>query len=109
MFVSVQWGSYDFIIVGAGSSGSVLTNRLTESGKFKVLVLEAGSYENDITDIPSFAGALMSSDFNWGYKTVPQTTACLGNNNSSNPLNPIFNFNRLNTFVHLGIHGLKLI
>ncbi|KAF2900010.1 hypothetical protein ILUMI_06174, partial [Ignelater luminosus] len=75
---SVHYGHYDFIIVGAGVAGSVLTNRLTESGKFKVLVLEAGGQENDFTDVPGFATYLARSNFNWGYKTVPQKNACLG-------------------------------
>ncbi|KAF2903353.1 hypothetical protein ILUMI_02834 [Ignelater luminosus] len=77
----IDHGQYDFIIVGAGVAGSVLANRLTESGKCKVLVLEAGQYENDFTDVPGFATYLVNSDFNWGYKTIPQKTSCLGMKN----------------------------
>lgn len=56
----------------------MLTNRLTKSGKSKVLVLEAGGRENDFTDVPGFVNNLAFSDFNWGYKTTPQRKSCLG-------------------------------
>ncbi|KAF2900011.1 hypothetical protein ILUMI_06175 [Ignelater luminosus] len=78
---SIHHGHYDFIIVGAGVAGSVLSNRLTESGRFKVLLLEAGGQENDFTDVPGFATYLIRSDFNWGYQTIPQTNSCLGMKN----------------------------
>ncbi|KAF2890417.1 hypothetical protein ILUMI_15756 [Ignelater luminosus] len=74
---AVNHGHYHFIIVGAGVAGSVLANRLTESGKFQVLLLEAGGPENDFTDVPGFAPYLARSDFNWGYKTIPQNNSCL--------------------------------
>ncbi|GJQ78196.1 hypothetical protein Trydic_g2525 [Trypoxylus dichotomus] len=67
---------YDFIVVGAGSAGAVVANRLSEIQDWNVLLLEAGGDENDITDIPLMAAYLQLSDLDWKYKTEPQGTFC---------------------------------
>ncbi|XP_068086573.1 glucose dehydrogenase [FAD, quinone] [Anabrus simplex] len=72
---------YDFIVVGAGSAGAVVTNRLTEVEPWTVLLLEAGGDETEISDVPLLAGYLQLSQLDWKYKTEPQGTACLGMKN----------------------------
>ena len=69
---------YDFIIVGSSPSGSVIANRLSENGKWKVLLVEAGKRENFMSDIPLFAAYLQSTDFNWNHVTEPQAGSCWG-------------------------------
>lgn len=65
---------YDYIIVGAGSAGCVLANRLTASGEHRVLLLEAGSRDrNYLFRLPMLMGKLMHSGiYNWGYQTEPE-------------------------------------
>jgi choline dehydrogenase len=64
----------DFIIVGAGSAGSVLANRLTESGRHSVLVLEHGGSDRSIfIQMPSALAIPMNSPrYDWGYETEPE-------------------------------------
>ncbi|XP_050506207.1 glucose dehydrogenase [FAD, quinone]-like [Diabrotica virgifera virgifera] len=70
---------YDFIIVGAGSTGTLLANRLSEISGWKILLLEAGDYGNNITDVTGISyKALMMSDYNWGFYSIPQRNSCLG-------------------------------
>ena len=63
----------DYIIVGSGSAGSVLANRLTESGKHTVTVLEAGGSDNRFyVHLPLGYGKLFYDPaVNWLYKTEP--------------------------------------
>lgn len=73
---------YDFIIVGAGSAGCVLANRLTENPKWNVLLIEAGPSENIIMDVPMFVHYLQAFNINWNYKTKPSNSSCLGMRNN---------------------------
>lgn len=69
---------YDFIVVGAGSGGSVVANRLTEVPGWSVLLLEAGGDENFVTDIPLMASYAQFLGINWGYRTEPDENYCRG-------------------------------
>ena len=55
---------YDFVIVGGGSAGSVLANRLSEIQEWKILVLEAGGIDSKFTSIPVTAPFLLLSGKN---------------------------------------------
>ncbi|XP_063371759.1 glucose dehydrogenase [FAD, quinone]-like isoform X2 [Cydia amplana] len=68
---------YDFIIVGAGSAGCVLANRLSEVKKWKILLLEAGPEEPEVTSVPALAPVLAASSIDWGYRTQPEELTCL--------------------------------
>ncbi|MCH2549011.1 MAG: choline dehydrogenase [Alphaproteobacteria bacterium] len=65
--------SYDFIIVGAGSAGCVLANRLTESGNYKVLLLEAGNTDRSPwIHIPlGYGKHFTNPKVNWLYTNEP--------------------------------------
>jgi len=66
--------TYDYIIVGSGSAGSILANRLSASGQHQVLVLEAGGKDTSpLFRIPvGFAKLYYNETYNWMYNTVPQ-------------------------------------
>lgn len=67
---------YDFIVIGGGSAGAVVANRLTEVPEWNTLLLEAGGHETELTDVPVLSLYLHGSKFDWKYKTQPQSTAC---------------------------------
>ncbi len=66
--------NFDYIVVGAGSAGCVLANRLSEDGKASVLVLEAGGSDRSIMiSMPAALSYPMHSPrYNWGFHTEPE-------------------------------------
>lgn len=66
--------SFDYIVVGAGSAGCVLANRLSEDGKHSVLLLEAGGADsNPLIKVPMVSGLIYFwKSINWNYATTPQ-------------------------------------
>src|ERR1700734_3676495 len=65
---------FDYVIVGAGSAGCVLANRLSADGKNSVLLLEAGPKDSNIwIHVPlGYGGLFKDKDVNWMYQTDPE-------------------------------------
>lgn len=65
---------FDFIIVGAGSAGCVLANRLSADGKYSVCLIEAGPRDRSpFIHIPfGIIGLIREGRHNWGYYTEPE-------------------------------------
>ena len=66
---------FDYIIIGAGSAGCVLANRLSADGKHSVLIVEAGGKDKDKNiQIPAAFPNLFKTEVDYGYHTTPQAT-----------------------------------
>jgi choline dehydrogenase len=67
-------GSFDYIVVGAGSAGCVLANRLTASGKHRVLLIEAGGEDRNLwIHVPiGYAKLFADARHNWLYNSEPE-------------------------------------
>ncbi|OTF83953.1 hypothetical protein BLA29_013951, partial [Euroglyphus maynei] len=67
--------NYDYIIIGSGSAGAVVANRLAayNSSSLRILLLEAGGPQSVVSDMPGLTPWLVGSEMDWQYLTVPQT------------------------------------
>ena len=67
---------FDFIIIGAGSAGCVLANRIIKTGKYKVLLIEAGGKDNyPWIHIPvGYYKTMHNPKTDWCFKTEPDET-----------------------------------
>ena len=65
---------FDYVIVGAGSAGCILANRLSASGKYTVGLIEAGGGDNSIfIKMPTALAIPMSTKkYNWGFQSAPE-------------------------------------
>jgi len=71
--MSIQ--TFDYIIVGAGSAGCVLANRLSADPNIKVCLIEAGKKDDALlVRMPAGVGKLLegAGKYNWGFDTEPQ-------------------------------------
>jgi choline dehydrogenase len=72
--MKVRAMDFDYVIVGAGSSGCVVANRLSADGRNKVLLLEAGPRDNNLwIHIPiGYGKTMFHRAYNWGFQTEPE-------------------------------------
>jgi choline dehydrogenase len=69
-----ELSEFDYIVVGAGSAGCVLANRLSVDGMTRVLLLEAGGRDSaPAVHTPALFGTLFNTEMDWAYRTVPQS------------------------------------
>jgi 4-pyridoxate dehydrogenase len=67
-------GSFDYILIGAGSAGCTLANRLTAGGRRRVLLLEAGGWDrHPLLKLPlGWGRVLLDRLYDWGYDSEPE-------------------------------------
>ncbi|KAL5280839.1 Gld.2 family protein [Megaselia abdita] len=72
-FIKTPDSSYDFIVVGSGSAGSVVASRLSENPEWKVLLIEAGEDEPTGTQIVGMGGNFQMTSIDWNFKALAST------------------------------------
>ena len=99
--------AFDYVIVGAGSAGCVLADRLTEDGRSTVLVLEYGGSDRSLfIQMPAALSIPMNTKtYNWGYLTEPEPH--LGGRSSACPRGKVLGgSSSINGLVYVRGHPL---
>ncbi|XP_043270263.1 glucose dehydrogenase [FAD, quinone]-like [Venturia canescens] len=68
--------SYDFVVVGGGSAGSVTASRLSENPNWKVLLIEAGKNPSIASHVPALVLTLQGSEEDYAYEVEPDEKSC---------------------------------
>lgn len=77
---SIQ-SNYDYVVIGAGSAGALIANRLSENRNWSVLLLEAGPDEPVEADVPIMVLSLQRTYLDWQFRTEPSDDYCLAMKN----------------------------
>lgn len=72
---------FDFIIIGGGTAGCVLADRLSENSSNKVLLIEAGNTFSPMAMVPLFASQQQKTSVDWQLETAPQKHSSIGCSN----------------------------
>lgn len=72
---------FDFVIVGAGTAGSIVANRLTEVENWKVLLIEAGDDPSAISEVPGLFMQTLSTPEDYSYDAEPDQRICQSSKN----------------------------
>uniref|UniRef100_A0A8D9AIG5 Alcohol dehydrogenase [acceptor] n=1 Tax=Cacopsylla melanoneura TaxID=428564 RepID=A0A8D9AIG5_9HEMI len=101
--------TFDYIVVGSGSGGSILVHELLQDNtrNHSILLLEAGPMSYSLLNLPMLAPLLQRTPYDWAFETVPQKDACWGLQNqiSKWPRGKILGgSSRLNYMVYLRGH-----
>ncbi|XP_035781276.1 neither inactivation nor afterpotential protein G-like [Anopheles albimanus] len=69
---TIDGHSFDYIIVGAGTAGCVLANRLSSNPNVSVLLIEAGGTFGAASIVPLMSTAMQGTKYDWAFRTTPQ-------------------------------------
>ena len=97
----------DYIVIGAGSSGCVIVNRLSADPSVRVLLIEAGDSgeEDAFVTTPGRWSSLMGSQYDWSYVTEPEPG--LSNRRIATPRGKAHGgSSAINAMVHIRGHRL---
>ncbi|CAG9764949.1 unnamed protein product [Ceutorhynchus assimilis] len=72
----LDYGTFDFIVVGGGTAGGIVANRLSETS-FRVLLVEAGPQDPDTVKVPALGSYFYNTPWDWGYNITEQDKICL--------------------------------
>lgn len=78
---SVNEKYFDYIIIGAGTAGSVLSHELSKHSNYTVLLIEAGGIFNGLSIVPIASTLMQGTDMDWSLKSIPQKHSSRGLSN----------------------------
>lgn len=75
---SVANKHFDYIIIGAGTAGSVLSYKLSKHSNYTILLIEAGGIFNGLSTVPIASTLMQGTEMDWRFKSVPQKHSSRG-------------------------------